>query len=305
MFTGRHPVHHPSQSSANKLWSETGTIFCQALNISRDGDTQPAQRSTPTRKKNVFLYTCSNFPRWNLWQFASHPPAVQGPAEFGSHFHYSHPLGSWQQQLIKHSSPLIAWTHSKLSVSFVSRMQDSSCSPSSTEKRGTNHIPQSRPGCNLLAGWATQCAIQQDPHHLCCTDTLDYQPLAHTVAWSHTTLNGRFYIYCCQGVAMSSSWLRCPCMAVLTSSVKTTPRCCTLRLRAFLSQHAARCQDWDKCPKLWMLEVRPTTLFLLASYVPSTHSNCGPAPPPKKKGRGDFCTTMLLFSQEMLDGAFS
>lgn len=103
------------------------------------------------------------------------------------------------------------------------------------------------------------------------------------------------------GAAMSSSLLRWPCMAVLTS----LPRHCILRLRVLSSQHAACYQDWDKCPKLWMVEMRHTTLFPLASYVPSMHDICGPAPPPKEKDREIFCSIMLLFLQEMLDGVFS
>lgn len=63
------------------------------------------------------------------------------------------------------------------------------------------------------------------------------------------------------------------------------------------------CQDWDKCPELWMVEMRSTTLYPLAPYVPSTHSNCRPTPPPKEKDRRDFLHNNVAFLTIMLDGS--
>lgn len=167
---------------------------------------QPPQCSTPTRKKAIFLYSLFQFPLLKFVAVCLSSSCSAGPSRVWLPSSLQPPTRELTAQLIKHSSPLIAWTRSKLSVSFMCRTQDSSCSLTSAEKRGKNHIPQSRSGCNLLAGWPIQRASQQHPHHLFFTDTaLDSQPPAHSVARCHIILNDRFHIYCRQGVAMSST----------------------------------------------------------------------------------------------------
>lgn len=67
-MAGSHPAHPPAQNRTNLLQSETGTVFCQALSISRDGDTQPTPVFTPHQGKTVFLYILFQFP---LLKFAA------------------------------------------------------------------------------------------------------------------------------------------------------------------------------------------------------------------------------------------
>lgn len=150
----------------------------------------------PPGKKMVFLTVSSNFPLLKFVAVCFSSSCCAGPSRVWLPSSLQPPI----RELTAAIDQALQSPHclDSLQIIGIFHVQDSELQlqPHQCWEERKNHMPQSRPGCNLLSGWPTQCASQQDPHHpFCIGTTLDYQPRAHNVEWGPTISNGRFYVY--------------------------------------------------------------------------------------------------------------